>query len=53
VAEAVIGALHAAIISQGITSDVEGSMKYSIITQPAHQKTEDKEKLKYILPYFS
>jgi hypothetical protein len=27
-------------------------MQYSIITQPQHQKAEDRQKLSYILPYF-
>jgi len=52
VASAVIGALHAAVISQEITSDVDGGMKYAIVTQPPYHKPEDREKLKYILPYF-
>ncbi|KIM22895.1 hypothetical protein M408DRAFT_277017 [Serendipita vermifera MAFF 305830] len=52
VASAVISALHAAVLSKEITSDVEGGMKYSIVTQPPHQKQEDREKLSYILPYF-
>jgi 5'-methylthioadenosine phosphorylase len=52
VASAVIGALHAAVISREIISDVDGGMKYSIVTQSPHHRPEDREKLRYILPYF-
>jgi len=52
VAAAIVGKLHAAVQSGTIISDVEGSMQYSIITQPQHQKVEDRQKLSYILPYF-
>jgi 5'-methylthioadenosine phosphorylase len=52
VAAAIIGKLHAAVESGTIISDVEGSMQYAIITQPPHQKVEDRQKLSYILPYF-
>lgn len=53
VAQAVIAELHAAITSNQLTSEIEGSMEYSIVTQPAHQTASDREKLRYILPYFS
>ncbi|KAG8835836.1 S-methyl-5-thioadenosine phosphorylase [Serendipita sp. 399] len=53
VAAAIIGELHAGIASKEVVSDVEGGMEYAIITQPPHQKPEDREKLAYILPYFT
>ncbi|CAG8681940.1 47_t:CDS:2, partial [Acaulospora colombiana] len=53
VASAVIAQLHASILSKEIVSDVDGSMKYAVVTQPAHQTPEDRQKLGYILPYFS
>ncbi|PVG01631.1 Methylthioadenosine phosphorylase [Serendipita vermifera] len=52
VASAVIAQLHAGILSKEVVSDVDGSMKYAVVTQPSHQNPEDRQKLAYILPYF-
>ncbi|KAG8837597.1 S-methyl-5-thioadenosine phosphorylase [Serendipita sp. 400] len=53
VAAAIISELHAGVVSKEIISDVEGGMQYAIITQPDHQQPQDREKLAYILPYFT
>jgi len=41
-----------AVIAGNVLTQATGSMKYSVVTQPAAQSAEDKKKLSYILPYF-
>ena len=53
VAQAVIAEVHAAVTSNQLTVEVQGSMEYSIVTQPPYQPASEREKLRYILPYFS
>jgi 5'-methylthioadenosine phosphorylase len=52
VASSILAELHEAVVNKAVTADIEGSMQYSIITAQNHQRREDKEKLRFILPYF-
>lgn len=54
VAGLILEHVHDLVEKKQVLTNAEGSMKYSVITQPAHQSAEDRKKLAYILPaYFS
>lgn len=54
VATTILQELHEAALQGDILSEEVGSMRFAIMPRSGHQKKEDKEKLRYILPeYFS
>ena len=54
VAATILQELHEAVLQGDILSEEVGSMRFAITSRSEHQKQEDREKLRYILPeYFS
>ncbi|KAI0289792.1 nucleoside phosphorylase domain-containing protein [Multifurca ochricompacta] len=54
VAGTILQELHAAALQGDILSEEVGSMRFSIMPRSNHQKQEDRDKLRYVLPtYFS
>jgi 5'-methylthioadenosine phosphorylase len=54
VAATILQELHEATLQGDILSEEVGSMRFAIMPRSEHQKQEDREKLRYILPeYFS
>ncbi len=54
VAATILQELHEATLQGDILSEEVGSMRFAIMPQSEHQKQEDRDKLRYILPeYFS
>ncbi|KAH9017711.1 Methylthioadenosine phosphorylase [Lactarius hengduanensis] len=54
VAATILQELHEATLQGNILSEEAGSMRFAIMPRSEHQKQEDRDKLRYILPkYFS